>query len=86
MFAAYCNAPEVVTLFRELYQNKLGTGDRFAAFWRALAIKFKDNGYVMGFDVLNEPELGPIDWVHTISDLIGGGSDREYMGKLFSKL
>jgi aryl-phospho-beta-D-glucosidase BglC (GH1 family) len=33
----------------------LGTGDRFAAYWRALAEKFKDNTYIMGFDMLNEP-------------------------------
>ena len=54
-FGEYCNAPEVLTLFRELYRNTMGTGDRFVEYWKAVATKFANNTYVMGFDVLNEP-------------------------------
>lgn len=33
----------------------MGTRDRFIAYWVAVAEKFANNTYVMGFDILNEP-------------------------------
>jgi hypothetical protein len=77
-FSHYCNAPEVLTLFRELYRNTMGTGDRFVAMWRAVAERYKDNGYIMGFDVLNEPQVAPPHAIRTAFDLVGS-PDRAYM-------
>lgn len=44
--------------FQNLYDNKDGIADSFAAFWGKVASHFKDNNGVIGYELLNEPWPG----------------------------
>ena len=55
--------PPVLRAFDNFWANKPGPGgvglqDRFAAAWRHLARRFRDEKAVIGYDLLNEPFLG----------------------------
>jgi endoglycosylceramidase len=45
-----------MSLFERLYSNETGgLQDKFVAFWKAVATRFANNTYVLGFDPINEP-------------------------------
>lgn len=44
--------------FGELYGNVGGLRDKFVEYWRKVAKAFKDNPYVIGYELLNEPWPG----------------------------
>ena len=85
-FSRYANSPESLTLFRALYNNERGTGDKFALYWRTIAKKFANNYYVMGFDPLNEPTTAVNNFPAMLSGIFGGNGDRDNLGKLFVKV
>lgn len=60
MFGFYHTAPEVTDMFKKLYENENGLLDSFANFWQVVAKTFKDNEYVLGYDIWNEPFPGGI--------------------------
>ncbi|CAE7638764.1 unnamed protein product [Symbiodinium sp. CCMP2456] len=43
-----------------LYNNESGRLDAFAAFWRKVARRFRNNEYVLAYELINEPWLGDI--------------------------
>jgi endoglycosylceramidase len=59
--------PEVMRAFDNLWGNKkapgdgIGLWDHYAAAWQAVAARWKDQPYLMGYDLLNEPWPGT-DW------------------------
>ena len=59
--------PEVMRTFDNLWANKMAAGDPkglwdyYADAWRAVVSKWKDQPYLMGYDLLNEPWPGS-DW------------------------
>ena len=48
-------------LYRQsLYDNEQQIQDHFAQFWAQVAQRFKDNPYVLGYELLNEPWAGDV--------------------------
>jgi hypothetical protein len=47
--------PEAIDLFERLYYNETGLTDKFVNYWKAVANKFANNKFVIGYDPLNEP-------------------------------
>lgn len=41
--------------FQELYDNTNGLQDAFIGYWQAVVSVFKNNPYVLGFELINEP-------------------------------
>jgi endoglycosylceramidase len=59
----YLSNPALNRAFDHFWANDPGPGgvglqDRYAAAWRHVADRFKDNRYVLGYDLLNEPWPG----------------------------
>lgn len=44
--------------FKGLYNNEHGILDSFKSYWRKVATAFKDNPYVIGYEIINEPWPG----------------------------
>ncbi|HOX40557.1 MAG TPA: cellulase family glycosylhydrolase [Candidatus Brocadiia bacterium] len=79
--AGYLTLP-VNACFDNFYANKPGPGgvgiqDRFIAAWRHVALRFKDDPNVIGYDLLNEPHYGST--IYTIF-LRGGVILGNYLG------
>lgn len=53
--------PQVSEVFDQLYADAGGVRDRVAQAWAAVAQRFKDQPYLMGYDLINEPWPGT-DW------------------------
>ena len=49
------SSPELASAFEHLWENRNGLQDKFAAFWKVVADKFKDNTNILGYDIVNEP-------------------------------
>jgi endoglycosylceramidase len=45
---------------QSLYDNEQQIQDHFAQFWAQVAQRFKDNPYVLGYELLNEPWAGDV--------------------------
>ena len=56
LFAQYYATPEAMSAFERLYKNTHGLQDRFADFWNVTSFFFKNNPYVLGYDIINEPQ------------------------------
>ena len=50
--------PAVQRNYDHLYANDFGLADRYAEAWRAVAKKWRGTPYLMGYDLLNEPNPG----------------------------
>ena len=50
----------VSSVFQRLYDNEDFFLTRFGDFWEKIALRFKDNPFVLGYELLNEPWLGDI--------------------------
>ena len=50
--------PQVSEVFDQLYANAGGVRDRVAQAWAAVAERFRDQPYLMGYDLINEPWPG----------------------------
>jgi endoglycosylceramidase len=57
-FLKYHQSPELTTIYNSFYENEHGVQDKFIDFWKVMATKFKDNKYIIGFDIWNEPWPG----------------------------
>jgi endoglycosylceramidase len=59
-FLKYHQSPELTTIYQSFYDNENNIQDKFAQFWKILAQKFKNNPYVIGHDIWNEPWPGEL--------------------------
>jgi endoglycosylceramidase len=57
-FPANYFQPSTSRAFDNLYANADGVADHYATAWRAVAQRFRDVPYVMGYDLINEPWPG----------------------------
>lgn len=60
---AYFTSPAVKTSITNFWNNKpakdsVGIQDRYIAMWKMLAKRYKENTTVIGFDLMNEPNIG----------------------------
>lgn len=60
---AYFTSPAVKTSLTNFWKNKkaedgVGIQDRYIAMWKMLAERYKGNTTVIGFDLMNEPNIG----------------------------
>jgi len=53
--------PETSAVFDEFWANKHGLLDGWVAAWRVAAREWRDQPYLMGYDLLNEPWMG-MEW------------------------
>jgi endoglycosylceramidase len=54
----YLSSPGLNRAFDHFWANDFGLQDSYAAAWRHVAARFKDNHHVLGYDLLNEPWPG----------------------------
>lgn len=69
--------PEVSTVFDRFWANRDGLLDGWAAAWRAAAREWRDQPYLMGYDLLNEPWMG-LEW----PTCLAGGCPASYRREL----
>lgn len=60
---AYFTSPAVKTAITNFWDNKkakdsIGLQDHYIAMWKMLANRYKDNTTVIGYDLMNEPNMG----------------------------
>ena len=70
-------SPDVTSAYYKLYNNVGGILDSYVSFWKVLASKFKNNEYVIGYDLWNEPFPGNL--YDNILRLIPGKTDNEQL-------
>ena len=44
--------------YRNFYENSANIQDKFVEFWKKVVTRFKDNEYILGYDLWNEPAPG----------------------------
>ena len=54
-FFQYYFTGAVSNAFQHLYDNKRGLQDQFVNYWKQVASTFKENPFVLGYELLNEP-------------------------------
>ncbi|WP_372729168.1 cellulase family glycosylhydrolase [Nocardioides sp.] len=59
--------PEVSTVFDNFWAGEGGLLDGWAAAWRIAAERWRDQPYLMGYDLLNEPWMGR-EWLRCLAD------------------
>jgi hypothetical protein len=86
-FGGFYDSPEAQTLFRALYDNKQGLGDKFVNYWVHTAKRFANNKYVMGFDPLNEPTVSGDNLFGVVSNIIRTGQlDKTVLQPFFTRI
>merc|ERR1712154_304350 len=83
-FATYYLSSRVGKLFQELYTDGSRIQNAFISMWQQLATTFKDNEYVMGYELINEPWYG--DTVQDPLLLLPGHGDRVNLMPLYKKV
>lgn len=59
-WAAYHFTEELSSAYQSLYNNRGGIQNDFAKFWATIASFFKNNKYVVGYEIINEPWAGNV--------------------------
>lgn len=72
-WTTYYFASETAGAFQSLYDNVDGIQNDFGEFWRRVAKRFRDNEYVVGYELINEPFAGnvvrdPLRLIPTLAD------------------
>jgi endoglycosylceramidase len=83
-FAEFYPTAAVAETFQALYSNTGGLGDAMAQFWGAVAQRFQNNTYVLGYELLNEPFAGDI--YRDPGLLLPGVTDARYLLPLYQKM
>lgn len=82
-FSFFYITPDVSSAFQSLYTNDYSI-EKIMGYWNVTASVFKDNPYVLGYDLLNEPWIGMV-W-NKPALLIPGETDHIYLQPLYQKL
>lgn len=83
-FAEYQLTREAISFYRALYYNELQMRDKFADYWVAMAERFHENEFVIGFDPINEPFPAWHDmWSFLTSFIIGGRFDQDLLSPMY---
>mmetsp|Transcript_28691 Transcript_28691/g.51076 ORF Transcript_28691/g.51076 Transcript_28691/m.51076 type:complete len:527 (-) Transcript_28691:326-1906(-) len=82
-FPEYYQTVEASSAFEQLYSNTEGVLDHFLGYWDAVTGYFKENPYVIGYDILNEPLAA--NWWKDISYLFPQKFDREVLTAFYEK-
>ena len=83
-FMDYHISPELTSLYGRFYQNENELIDKFITFWSYFVKKFKNNPYIFGLDIWNEPFPG--DMWSSIKYLIPGKADKEQILPFYKKV
>ena len=76
--------PEVSSIYSEFYKNTNNIIDKFIEFWKVLIKRFKENPYIIAFDIWNEPWSGEF---HTsIWGGYPGAADSKYLLPFYRKV
>ena len=67
-----------------LYDNYDGRLDRFGEFWKRVATEFKDEEFVLGYELINEPWVG--DTFNKPSLLVPSRADKINLAPFYDKL
>eukprot|EP01094_Clydonella_sp_ATCC50884_P025311 TRINITY_DN6604_c0_g2_i1.p1 TRINITY_DN6604_c0_g2~~TRINITY_DN6604_c0_g2_i1.p1 ORF type:complete len:554 (+),score=159.76 TRINITY_DN6604_c0_g2_i1:65-1663(+) len=59
-FSRYYFSGAVSASFQALYDNRNGLQDHFTDYWRAVASRFSNSSYVLGYELINEPWCGDL--------------------------
>ncbi len=76
--------PQVSEAFDQLYANAGGVQDYAAQAWKAVAERFKDQPYLMGYDLINEPWPG-LDYA-SCANSVGCPSDTTKLEPYLNRL
>src|SRR5690606_33235530 len=58
--------PETSTVFDDFWANRHGLLDGWVAAWEVAARQWRDQPYLMGYDLLNEPWMG-LEWASCLT-------------------
>ncbi len=83
-FLKFHQSPELTTIYSSFYKNEMGIQDKFISFWKVMAQKFKDNPYIIGYDLWNEPWPGDL-W-SDVRSMMPGHSDHYQVLPFYQKL
>jgi len=84
-FAKYYFSYDIGQTFEDLYTNKANLADSFAAFWREVASKFKNETNVLGYEILNEPFFASLyqNWLEVVDT---GYGDYHFLQPFYRKV
>ena len=80
----YHFTPEVTSAYKNFYDNKEGVQDKYIDFWKHLAITFKGNPYIIGYDIWNEPFPGGL-W-DDLTMIIPSRADMKQLLPVYEKI
>ena len=83
-FVEYHFTSEFTSVYKNFYENKYNIQEKFTEFWKVIAKKFKDNEYIIGYDLWNEPFPGGI--YTDLTKLIPSYSDNNQLIPLYRKV
>lgn len=83
-WANYYFSWAVSSNFQYLYDNTYGLLDKLGKFWEKIAIKFKNNTNVIGYELINEPWAGNV--IKNPLLLIPGVADKENLERVYDYL
>ena len=83
-FADYHMIAGFSSAYKNFYANVSNIQEKFVEFWKVVATKFKDNEYVLGYDLWNEPAPGgPME---DLKNLIPGRPDIKDILPVYKKV
>lgn len=83
-FMAAHQSPELTSVYQSFYDNENGIIDKFIEFWKVMTLTFKDNKYIIGYDIWNEPWPGSL-WA-TPSNLWPGHASKKQAIPFYKKV
>ena len=83
-FLQYHFTPDFISAYKSFYENKYNIQEKFVEFWKVISNKFKNNEYVIGYDLWNEPFPGGI--FNDLSKLIPSNPDNKQVLPLYRKV
>ena len=85
-FAEYYTTTEAFSLFRALYYNEHGLQGKFLNYWEQIALAFKGNKYVIGYDPLNEPQWSWNGLSALVDEIWDGAMPKTQLGPMYTNI
>ena len=85
LFSLFNATPEVTSFIKKFFENENGILDKYIDFWKILANKFKNNKYVLGYDLWNEPFPGGL-YDNPFQKIQPGYCDQNQLLPLYRKI